>query len=84
MKCMRLIKVAMELQQPGQNCYDEMVAQFGENILCQDKNINREELRKIVMADVSELEKLNSIVHPAVKIYFMDIIKLNAYPADIY
>lgn len=73
-------KVAMELQQPGQNCYDEMVAQFGENILCQDKNINREELRKIVMADVSELEKLNSIVHPAVKKYFMDIIKLNAYP----
>lgn len=73
-------KVAMELQQPWQDCYSEMVLEFGDGILDQDKNINREELRKIVMSDGSKLEKINSIVHPAVKKYFLDIIEKDNYP----
>ena len=73
-------KVAMELQQPGQDCYSEMVLEFGDGILDQDKNINREELRKIVMSDGLKLEKINSIVHPAVKKYFLDIIEKDNYP----
>lgn len=73
-------KVGAELQQPGQDCYMEMVLEFGEGILNDGKTINRDELRKIVMSDSSKLDKLNSIVHPAVKKYFLDIIEKDEYP----
>ena len=73
-------KVAADLQQPGQDCYKEMVLEFGERILNEDKTINRDELRKIVMSDSSKLEKLNSIVHPSVKRFFLSVIEENLYP----
>ena len=74
-------KVAAKLMEPDQDCYTEIVLEFGEEILNEDSTINRESLRKIVMSDSTKLEKLNSIVHPSVKNYFLDIIEKDIYPA---
>ena len=73
-------KVAMELQQPGQECYQAIVNEFGEGVLSSDKSIDRDELRKMVMSDEKKLKMLNSIVHPSVKKYFLDIIERDIYP----
>lgn len=60
--------VAWELQKPGEECYQKIVAHFGKEILNEDLTINRKTLGKIVFSDEGELLYLNRITHPAVKI----------------
>lgn len=64
------------LQEPGQDCYDKITEAFGEGILNEDYTINREKLSGIVFGDRQKLEKLNKLVHPAVKEYIVSEIKL--------
>ncbi len=67
--------VAWELQKPEQTCYTEIVSCFGEEILNEDKTINRAKLGQIVFADNKKLLRLNQIMHPAVKEYIIDLIQ---------
>ncbi|WP_246599162.1 dephospho-CoA kinase [Sellimonas caecigallum] len=60
-------KTAHELEEPGEECYSRIVAQFGNSILSADGTIDRKRLGSIVFGDRVSLEKLNAIVHPAVK-----------------
>lgn len=76
--------VAWELQEPGQACYEEIVAYFGEEILNEDKTINRSALGKIVFADKQKLLRLNQIMHPAVKTYIVDLISKEAQKGTTY
>lgn len=64
-------KAAHFLQEPGQNCYDKITEAFGNGILNRDQTINREKLSEIVFQDPENLEKLNRLVHPAVKEYIV-------------
>ena len=64
-------KVAHLLMMPGKLAFNEIVATFGEDILTEDGEIDRNILGKRVMSESSSLEKLNSIVHPAVKEYII-------------
>ena len=67
--------VAWKLQEPGQECYTQIVSCFGENILNEDGTINRGKLGQIVFTDNDELMKLNEIMHPAVKTYIVEWIQ---------
>lgn len=67
--------VAWKLQEPGQKCYAQIVAYFGENILDEDGTINRGKLGQIVFANKEKLYKLNQIMHPAVKEYIVEWIQ---------
>ncbi len=60
-------EVAKRLQKKGGECYDAIVAHFGEEILDENGELNREKLGAIVFSDSEELAVLNSLVHPAVK-----------------
>jgi len=60
-------QVAWELQKPGKLCYQKIVAHFGEEILNEDGTINRNILGQIVFQDETQLQVLNSIMHPTVK-----------------
>jgi dephospho-CoA kinase len=51
----------------GETAYNDIVRYFGEDILDQDKNINREKLGSIVFHDEGKRNALNSFVHPAVR-----------------
>ena len=62
-----LDKVAKDLQEKGQKCYDDIVSYFGTGILNEDKSINRNALADIVFNDDNKLQILNKLVHPAVK-----------------
>ena len=59
-------KLAHELEQKGNLCYNEIVSYFGREILDKDGIIDRKKLGTIVFSDSHKLEVLNSIVHPAV------------------
>ena len=58
--------VAHKIEEPGQPCYQKIVEEFGEEILLEDKSINRRKLGRIVFEDKMKLERLNKIVHPEV------------------
>lgn len=60
-------QVAWKLQEPGEKCYQEMVAHFGTSILNDDLTINRKALGQIVFGNEEQLLVLNAIMHPAVK-----------------
>ena len=59
--------LAHRLMEPGQQSYNDIVAHFGDEILGDNKNIDRAKLSAIVFGDQDKLKLLNSITHPNVK-----------------
>lgn len=57
------------LLEPDGACYAEVIAVFGRSILGTDGRIERRRLASVVFQDGGGLEKLNSIIHPAVFAY---------------
>lgn len=68
-------EVARKLQRKGTECFDAIVEYFGEDILDERGELNREKLGGIVFSNSDELQVLNNIVHPAVKEAVMKEIK---------
>lgn len=58
--------VAKDLQVEGNTCYNLIVEHFGDEILNDDKSINRAALAQIVFKNEKELSILNSYVHKEV------------------
>jgi dephospho-CoA kinase len=59
--------LAHKLIEPGQPAYDEVLREFGPDVLDPDKRINRAKLAKIVFDDSAKLAHLNAILHPRVE-----------------
>jgi dephospho-CoA kinase len=59
--------VGHEVLHPGGGAYDAVVDEFGDQILDERGLIDRARLGDLVFADPVQLEKLNAIVHPAVR-----------------
>ena len=59
-------KIAHELMEPEKPAWREIVDYFGEEILNNDKTINRFKLGSIVYSDRKKRLSLNKIVHPLV------------------
>lgn len=57
-----------ELQQPGRPVFEAMVSRWGERIVAADGTLDRAAVAAIVFGDKAELEAINAMVHPAVKI----------------
>lgn len=58
--------IAREVVEPGETAYDKIVANFGEEILHENRTLNREKLGAIVFSDEVKRKQLNGIVHPAI------------------
>ncbi len=58
--------LAHEVEEPDQPAWKSIVAAFGEDILKEDRTIDRVRLGAIVFQDRDRLQTLNHIVHPAV------------------
>lgn len=58
--------LVMEL---GQECYEPVIALFGKQIIKDDKTIDRRQVSDVVFSHPDMLERLNEIIHPAVKRY---------------
>ncbi|MBR5509603.1 MAG: dephospho-CoA kinase [Lachnospiraceae bacterium] len=59
--------VGHEVMESGQEAYEQIVEQFGQEIVGADSYIDRKNLGALVFADPEKLRILNGIVHPAVK-----------------
>ncbi|MGV3464712.1 MAG: dephospho-CoA kinase [Heyndrickxia sp.] len=63
---------AREVVNVGEEAYQKIVQEFGEEILHEDLTINRGKLGEIVFHQEDKRLLLNSIVHPAVRKYMND------------
>ena len=64
-----LDEAAHRLMEPGERCYDKIVAAFGRNILAPDGTIDRRKLYQKAFVSEEQVKRLNGIVHPQVKEY---------------
>lgn len=66
-------EIAHKLMEPGSKCYDDICHEFqGEDILDADGSFHRLKLAKVIFSSDEKRNKLNEIVHPAVKEYVID------------
>src|SRR5699024_3788897 len=60
-------KISREVVMPGGKAYEQIVDEFGEDVLRDDKSLDRKKLGAIVFENEEKREQLNNIVHPAVR-----------------
>lgn len=74
----RVIKAdlaAKALEEPGGVCYEPLTALLGEDILDAAGEIDRRKMADAIFGDEALLQKVNAIVHPAVKAYLLSEIE---------
>lgn len=55
-----------EMMRPGQAAYDDIVREFGRDVLSVDLSVDRAKLGAIVFADAEKRATLNHILHPPI------------------
>lgn len=61
---------------PGHAGYEKIVKLLGEEILNEDKTINKNRMAEIIFADSEKLKRINEIMHPAVNQYVAEEIEM--------
>ena len=69
-------QVGYLVMQPGKEAYEPVAELFGPSVVKEDQTLDREKIAQIVFEDRQLLEKLNAIVHPAVKRYIRRAIQM--------
>jgi dephospho-CoA kinase len=59
-------RIAHQLIEPGQPAYQEVLGEFGREVLSPDGRVDRGRVAAIVFADPVRLTRLNAILHPRV------------------
>ena len=65
-------EVAHILEAKGQDCYNKLIEAFGEDILDENRELDKRKFASIIFASQDNLTKVNGIIHPAVKKYILD------------
>lgn len=69
-------QVGYLVMQPGKEAFEPVAELFGPSVVKEDQTLDREKIAQIVFEDRQLLEKLNAIVHPAVKRYIRRAIQM--------
>ena len=72
---MKADEIGHLVMEPGQVCYEPVIALFGKQIIKNDKTIDRKMVSDVVFAHEEMRQKLDDIIHPAVKSYILDKIE---------
>lgn len=75
--------VAHEVKNPGTECYYELIKLLGEDILESDGQIDRGKMAEKIFADETVLQKVNGIIHPAVKRYLLEHLETAGKRGDV-
>jgi dephospho-CoA kinase len=59
--------VGHEVYLPGRPAYDDIIAEFGAELVAEDGSIDRKKLGPIVFSSPDRLARLNAITHPRMK-----------------
>ena len=65
-------KIGHLVMEPDGICYDQVIALFGKKIIKNDKTIDRKMVSDVVFAHEEMRQKLDDIIHPAVKQYIRE------------
>ncbi|MGB3366671.1 MAG: dephospho-CoA kinase [Acidaminobacteraceae bacterium] len=79
--------VAREVVEVSSQGLKELVASFGDEILNEDKSLNRKKLGAIVFNDKKKLELLNNILHPNIRkkiLSYFDMHKQNGEDVIVF
>lgn len=71
-RVIRADEVAHKLYEPGQACYQKIVALLGQEILNTDNTIDKVKMATVIFGDNTLLAGVNGIVHPEVKKYILE------------
>ena len=70
--------LSREVVEPGKPAYQDIVSFFGEQVLSEDKTLDREKLREIVFQNMEKRKKLESFTHPRIlEAYFEQLDRLS-------
>ena len=75
--------VANRLKEPGEVCYEPLIKLLGKKILNKDGFIDKTKMAQVIFSSDDLLDKVNAIIHPAVKDYILDA-KESETKAGIY
>ncbi len=64
--------VGHQVMEPGERCYDQVIALFGKQIIKNDKTIDRKRVSDVVFHQKEMRVRLNKIIHPAVKQFVLE------------
>lgn len=67
-------KLAYELESPGNECFEQIVDVIGSECLDRDGFIDKKKMAALIFSDPKMLDKVNGILHPAVKKYVLNLI----------
>ena len=73
---MKADEIGHLVMEPGQSCYEPVLRLFGKQVIKNDKTIDRRQVSDVVFSHPGMLEKLNQVIHPAVKQYIRDHLAL--------
>lgn len=65
-------EVAHEVKRPGTDCYRALLELLGEDIAGPDGQIDRGKMAEKIFVDSALLERVNGVIHPAVKSYLLE------------
>lgn len=71
-RVIRADEVAHKLYEPGQACYQKIVALLGQKVLNTDNTIDKVKMATVIFGDNALLAGVNGIVHPEVKKYILE------------
>lgn len=60
-------QIVRDVQRPGSPVLERIAAEFGSHLLSADGELDRASLARVVFTDSAARERLNAIVHPAVR-----------------
>ncbi|MBN2259565.1 MAG: dephospho-CoA kinase [Clostridiales bacterium] len=72
-------KIAREVVEPGKVGLENIIEEFGDVILNEDGSLNRKKMSELVFNNQMEMKKLNSILHPLIR---MEILERIDYEKD--
>lgn len=69
-------EAAHHVEEPGQECYEELVELLTPEILNEDGTIHKKKMAQKIFQNPSLLAEVNAVVHPAVKRYILAQIEM--------
>lgn len=67
--------VGNKVKEPGQECYEKILELLGSDILDPEGKLDRFKMAEKIFAKKALLERVNEIIHPAVKKYILNAIE---------
>jgi dephospho-CoA kinase len=75
-------KLGHQVYRKGTSCWQEVVAEFGQDVLDSEGEIDRKALASLVFADPLKLERLGRIVQPRIRSRIEELIEEHAARGD--